>query len=259
MAKRRKSRSRRKNAGFSRVRRRAAALKGWRRRSRSRNRRRSRNSWVNNAAGHAAAAKKGWRHRRRKSKRTWAQKMWAARTGAVPVRGRRRRKAANRGRRKHYRRHRRNPSTPIKALLSGFSKNSLMDAATIAAGMVAQPQVKKLVVGALPLGAFFEDEDQIGSVVTGIALAGLLGFGVGMVNKQIGTKVALGGVLAEVQRAVNKWVLPAVGLKMSGLEDYLSVGDAAGARSLGDYLSIGDAAGARPLGDMVIGEELAGM
>jgi hypothetical protein len=181
--------------------------------------------------------------------------------------------AFNRGRRSRrgsrVRGRRRNPGgggalsirSPLKAVTAGFNVGTLSKAAVVVSGALGNAWLSGFVGGYMP-GML---RSEPGNFITGLATAGLLSAGVGMVSPKFAGPIFFGGVLEVVTRAFKKYVGPMIGLK--GLGDYLSRSDAAGARPLGqymgDYLSRSDAAGARPLGDYggddYISEELAGM
>jgi hypothetical protein len=106
------------------------------------------------------------------------------------------------------------------------------------------------------------------------ALATLVGIGdtalVSMLpqTRRFAPAVAIGTAVDVITKLVGDFILPLIpGIPaMSGIGEYLSRSDAAGARPLGyldEYLSRSDAAGARPLGDYYgddyISEELASM
>jgi hypothetical protein len=91
--------------------------------------------------------------------------------------------------------------------------------------------------------------------------------------------IIIGGAVNVMRKVLGEYVFPIFARWIpgfAGLSDYLTVGDAAGARSLGymgdmgdmgdmnDYLTVGDAAGARSLGGLgddsaYVGEELAAL
>lgn len=158
-------------------------------------------------------------------------------------------------------------SSPMSAVKYGFSLGTAKKALVVGAGMIGNAWLSGFVGGFLP------------SVVTstpfnyvlGLGTAGLLGLGTAMVSRGAAVPVAFGGVLQVVVDAMRQYVLPLVsqyipGMHgMMGMDDYLTVQNAANARPLGyfgDYLTVQNAAQARPLGNMndaYVTEELAGL
>lgn len=161
-------------------------------------------------------------------------------------------------------------SSALGSIKAGFSIGTLKEAGLMTAGAVGVPLVKAQIQKLSFVPSFLKS--GIGGSILGLATAGLVGAGVGMASKNLGAKVFLGGVTGELISVIGKQVLPMVGMGSffdgddyltqdeSSLSDYLSVSDAAGARSLGglrDYLTPADAAGAMSLGDITVGQELA--
>jgi hypothetical protein len=152
----------------------------------------------------------------------------------------------------------------LRAPLAGYRVPVLMNAAVASLGYLGNAALRGFVAGIVPIGAL---RSGIGEKLLGIGTAGLLGAGVGMLNKRWAGPVFVG---AMTQAAVDilRPILPRMVGGTGSLLDYLTVGDAAGARPLGymgnagDYLTVGDAAGARALGaygDGAISEELASL
>jgi hypothetical protein len=146
---------------------------------------------------------------------------------------------------------------PLGAITRGFSLETLSKAAVVTSGALGNAWLSGMIGGFMP--GFLAT--GIGSYATGLASAGLLGAGVGMVAPRFAAPIFFGGVLEVMMRAFKQYVTPLIP-GMSGLGDYLTREDAATARPLGDYLTRQDAATARPLGNYYgeeyIAEELAG-
>lgn len=182
---------------------------------------------------------------------------------------RRRRNAANgrrRGRRGRRRGHRRNPSMAgvMRAPLAGYAVPALKYGAIASVGYLGNSALSGFLSSMIPVGFI---KSGIGKNLFNIATAGLLGAGVGMVNKQWGA-AAFGGAMTQALVGIVGPLLPRSVGGTGWLGDYLTVGDAASARALGDYLTVGDAAGARALGgygglgqygETTISEELASL
>jgi len=227
------------------------------RRRRARRRRR-RNYWKGDRAGHRRAALKGWRRKRRRRKvkgkrRRRRRKNNPGFSYNPRRRRRRRRRARNRGRRRRSRRGRhraynRGALTSVRGIqrsvTAGFKPQVLKKALVITGGALGNAWFSGVVSGFLP-GML---QTGPGSYVTGLASAGVLGAGVGMVSPRMAGDVFFGGVLEVVTRGVKEYVLPILP-GMSGLGDYLTRTNAMEARPLGDYLTRQNAAEARPLGD----------
>jgi hypothetical protein len=157
----------------------------------------------------------------------------------------------------------------VQALTAAFDVKTLSNAGVIVGGALGNAWLTGAVSNFLP-GML---QSGPGSYVTGLASAGVLGAGVGMVAPRQAGKVFFGAVLEVVTRAVKDYIVPLIP-GMSGcsgvgcygaLGDYLTRGNAADARPLGylgDYLTRQNAADARNLGDYYgerhIQEELAG-
>lgn len=172
-------------------------------------------------------------------------------------RGRKIRRHGRKVRRNGRRRHR-NPSaiaSPLAAVKQAFNVDTLKKAGVMAVGAVGMPLLKAQITNLSFMPGFLKT--GIGSNILGLALSGLVGAGVGRMNKDLGRQVFFGGVLGEAISLAGSTIVPMISSKMSGFGDYLSVNDAAGARSLGDYLTVSDAAGARSLGDMTVSSELS--
>lgn len=125
---------------------------------------------------------------------------------------------------------------------------TLTPALVIATGAIGNSWVSNQVSAFLP-GMF---QTRPLNYVVGLGTAGVLGAGVGMVNKKWAGPVFFGGVLEVVMRGVKDYVLPMLPFGMAGLGrfgDYLTRADAADSRALGDYLTRANAAESRALGD----------
>jgi len=131
-----------------------------------------------------------------------------------------------------------------RSVTAGFKPQVLKKAAVITGGALGNAWFSGVISGVLP-GVL---QTGPGSYVTGLASAGVLGAGVGMVSPRLAADVFFGGILEVVTRAVKQYVVPMLP-GMSGMGDYLTTSNAASARPLGDYLTTGNAASARPLGD----------
>jgi hypothetical protein len=146
-----------------------------------------------------------------------------------------------------------------------------MKAAPVVGGALGNAWLSGFLSSRLPLPGMLRSGP--GSYVLSLGSAGLLGAGVGLVAPRFAAPVFFGGVLETVIRATQQYLVGPLLSRMSGLGDYLTVGDAAAARPLGnfgDYLTVGDAARARPLNgmsdfsgmsdtDSAISEELAAL
>jgi hypothetical protein len=133
----------------------------------------------------------------------------------------------------------------MQTLTAGFNVRTLGDAGVIVGGALGNAWLSGMVSGFLP-GVM---SSRPLNYVTGLATAGVLGAGVGMVSSRYAGKVFFGGVLEVVMRAVKDYIVPMLPIGMSGLGDYLTRSNAAEARDLGDYLTRSNAAEARDLGD----------
>lgn len=221
------------------------------RRRRSRNRRRTsirrrrRNSWRNNKVAHRRAALKGWRKRGRKGGRKGGRKTRRrAKNASFRYRkGGRRRRARNRRRRSYNASGTLSLRRPIGTMTAGFQPKVLTKAAVITGGALGNAWLSGTLSGFLPSML----QTGPGSYVVGLASAGLMGAGVGMVSPKMAGDVFFGGVLEVVTRAVKEYVLPALP-GMSGMGEFLTREDAATARPLGDYLTPQNAQTAQSLG-----------
>ncbi len=293
-----------------------AAKKGWR--TRRRKKRKARKARSMSKARRSAAAKKG--HRRRRAKRRLYTRFAGPQRNNPPRRRRRRRRRARNyshwipayknPRRKAKRRVRynykakrrrrkkaRNYSHWIPAyknpqwipnyamnprggilgsVTQGFQPKTIMDTVPYVGGAIGNAALQSAVSGFLPSML----QEGPGSYVTGLATAGLLGAGVGMVSPRMAAPVFMGGVIEQVLRAFSEYVGPAIGMsgccgmgfnessyanlewgnplvesqplitksylapfqKVTGLNPWAKVG------GMGDYLTRYNAAEARPLG-----------
>lgn len=167
-----------------------------------------------------------------------------------------------------------NPVTALSgtfgAVTEGFKPSTLMSTVPYLVGGIGN----NLVVGQvqkLPLPSMLKS--GYGSLLVSGLSAALLGAGVGMVRKDWGSKIMLGGLVDTMIKLVGQ-----IG-KSSGLLGDLGCGPLGcanlsdlgcgplGCANMGDYLTPSDAAGARSLGclgcgdgiaDQVAGQELAG-
>lgn len=220
-----------------------------RRKSRRNSRRRSRNVWA--VKGSRAKVNLTWKKRKRKSKKT--------RGGRKGRKGRKGRRARRRNTGAVSSSSKLSISRPLQAITAGFNVNALSRAAVITAGVLGNAALSGAVSNLLPVDFLKRGP---GSYATGLATAGLLGAGVGMIAPKYAGDVFFGGVLSEVTRAIKEYILPM--LPMRGLDDYLTPQNAASATPLGylnDYLTPANAAAAIPLhglsGDDTVSEELA--
>jgi hypothetical protein len=123
-----------------------------------------------------------------------------------------------------------NPGATITGkVTAGFKPSVLLSVAPYAGGAIGNAVLSRWISGFMP------SQLQAGApnLLVGLASAGLLGAGVGMVAPRMAAPVFFGGVIEIVTRVARQYVLPAAG-KISGLFDYLTVADAASARPLGD-------------------------
>lgn len=152
-----------------------------------------------------------------------------------------------------------------RGLTAGFNTGILKSSAVIVGGSLLNNFLTAQLSNLIPISFF---KSGIGSYVTGLISAGLLYKGAKMVLPGYAGDLFKGGVLDVVSRVANRYVVPMLpGPKLvsgyiSGMGDYLTVGDARRARplmGLGDYLTVGDAARARPLSGLGYDDELDGM
>lgn len=137
----------------------------------------------------------------------------------------------------------------VKAPLAGYAVPALTYAGVAAVGFVGNRALKNFLAGVIPLGFI---KSGIGNNLFGIATAGLLGAGVGMLNKKWGA-AAFGGAMTQALVGIVGPLLPRSFGGTGWLGDYLTVGDAASARALGDLGCMG----AGCLGQMTIADEIA--
>lgn len=232
------------------------------RRRKARRRTRRRNAWKGDKAGHRKAALKGWRKRKRRKSSSRGRKRRRTKR-RNPGRRVGRRGARRRGRRRNRSR-RRNPGTalslrrPVRALTAGFNVKTLSRAAVITGGALGNAWLTGAV------GSFLPDMLTAGpgSYVTGLASAGVLGAGAGMISPKMAGDVFFGGVIEVMTRAVREYIVPMLP-GLSGMGDYLTVANAREAQPLGymgDYLTVNNAREAQPLGgygEGTVAEELA--
>lgn len=263
----RRRRRRRRNTWFGdREGHRKAALKGWRKRrgggrkkrrtrkvARKKTRRKSRAKKRTKRSKRSLAARRGWAKRRARKRADPFNQLPAAyrkNPGRKKRRRRRRRNASfNYGTsyRQGTRKRKRNYSTWVPAYKSnpywapryvqnpgvigsvtrGFDLGVLSKAAPVAGGAIGNAVFSKWVKQFLP-GML---QDGAGGLLTDLASAGVLGAGVGMINRGWGQSVFMGGVIETVMVAAQTYIMPLVG--MSGLGDYLTVANAREAQPLG--------------------------
>lgn len=240
-----------------------------RKRRRKHRRSRGRNTWFGNRKGHRLAALKGWRRRRKvkgSKKGRRRRKGGRRRRRGLKFRGRRGRRGRRSRRGRKGRRGRRRAYNvggssltlrrPLQAVTAAYNINTLGRAGVMVGGALGNAWLTGAVSGFLPSML----QSGVGGYVVGLASAGVLGAGVGMVAPRYASDVFLGGVLEVMTRVVKQYVVPMLP-GMSGLGDYLTVANAQEARPLGDYLTVANAQQARPLGDYYgdeyISEELA--
>jgi hypothetical protein len=115
-------------------------------------------------------------------------------------------------------------------ITAGYKPSVLLGALPYAGGALGNALLSRWISGFMP-GML---QSGAPNLLVGLASAGLLGAGVGMVAPRYAAPVFFGGVIEIVTRAARAYVMPAIG-QVSGLFDYLTVGDAANARPLGDF------------------------
>jgi len=224
-----------------------------------RRRRRNYSNWIPAYRSNPRRRRKARGRRRKVRGRRRRRNSYAPRY----VNGRRRTKARrrrNKGRRRvrfGYRR-RRNPQygkggkrlsmkKPVEALMAGYKLPTLKSAAVIASGALANNAVYRLAANNVPMFPEFL-KDGPGEIAGKLAMAGITGAGVGMINAGLASEVFFGGVLQCVMDAFNEYVIPNVP-GLSGLGDYLTRADFAGRQALGDYASVRDLSAAQNLGN----------
>ena len=136
---------------------------------------------------------------------------------------------------------------PVEALMAGYKLPTLKSAAVIASGALANNAVYRLAANNVPMFPEFL-KDGPGEIAGKLAMAGITGAGVGMINAGLASEVFFGGVLQCVMDAFNQYVIPNVP-GLSGLGDFLTRADFAGRQALGDYASVRDLSAAQNLGD----------
>ena len=169
-----------------------------------------------------------------------------------------------------HRRHHRNPGASImsagsgilKSATSAFNVGTLEKAGVVVGGLVANEyashylaKLGNKVFPSIPLDSGWQ------SLLVGLVSAGLLGYGTKMVYPRYAAPVFFGAVIQVVKQGVHEYIQPHLPT-LSGMGDYLTVGNAQSARPLGyfgDYLTVGNAQSARPLGEFAaIGEQAVG-
>lgn len=128
-----------------------------------------------------------------------------------------------------------------------------MGALPVVGGVVGNVYITRLLTGLIASRiSFFAG--NIGSLVLGLASAGILGAGVGMIAPKHSKQVLFGGLVEVMARAVNAYILPRITGMLRGYDgmDYLTVNEAASAVPLNgmEYLTVNEAAGAIPLNGM---------
>jgi hypothetical protein len=138
----------------------------------------------------------------------------------------------------------------LRAPLAGYRVPALTQAAFAAVGFMGNIALRGTVRNLVPINAL---KSGIGEKLLGIGTAGLLAAGAGMVNKRWAGPIFAGAML----QAIVDVVRPLIPRRFGGtgsLLDYLSVGDAAGARPLGFIGAEG--LGAEGLGARTIADEI---
>ena len=209
-----------------------------------RRRRRRRNSWWKQPVRHRRAAYLGIK--RKKSRRRRRNRGYSYN----PRRRRRRRTST--------RRRRRNPARALslRTVTRGFRLPTLATASWMVGGALGNAwlsgAVSRFLPGVLQTGP--------GSHITGLATAGLLGAGAGMVIPRRSSEVFLGGVLEVVTRAAKEYIIPLIP-GMGSMGDYFTRANGMELQPLGDYFNRTNLQEAQPLGDYYgdswVGEELA--
>jgi hypothetical protein len=230
----------------------------------NRKRRRRRNAWKGAPRRHRRAARLGWRRGHRGIRR----RRRCRNPEGVSFNRRRRRRRHNNPRR--GRRH-----NPMTGVMAGFDVGTLTKGGMVVGGMILTNVVTKQITNFVPISFL---KTSPGNLVTELITAGLLGYGMRRVAPQFAGPVFFGGVLDVIKRAADKYVAPLIGGTLAGLGlgDYLSIGDARGAKPLNwlgedndlegldDYLSVQNSRNLTPLtgfgiqdGEMAVGNELA--
>lgn len=134
-------------------------------------------------------------------------------------------------------------------IMSGFDPNILMKAGAVAGGMVLTNYVTAKVVNLVPVSFL---QTKPGNFLSELVMAGVLGAGVRYIAPGYGGAIFLGGVLDAIKRAADSYIAPILGGALSGIGDYLTVGNAMSAKplaGLADYLTFSDAGKAKSLND----------
>lgn len=127
-----------------------------------------------------------------------------------------------------------NQANLVGQVTAGFRPRVLMQVLPYAGGAIGNAFVSAWLSRFMPAML----QSGAPNLLVGLASAGLLGAGVGMVSPRFGRPVFFGGLIEVATRGLRTYALPAVqrakaGLMgMLGLDDYLTVGDAAAARPL---------------------------
>jgi len=125
-----------------------------------------------------------------------------------------------------------NPNTTFTGkLAAGFRPGVLISAVPVVGGAIGNAMLASYVTRFLP-GML---QTGFPNLLVGLATAGLLGAGIGMLAPRMGGPIFFGGVIEVVTRGVRSYILPTIEKVKSGISDYLTVGDAAAARPLGCY------------------------
>lgn len=217
----------------------------------------------------ARRRKLSMRRRRRSRNTKWAPEFAESPASLNPRRGVSRGRGRSRRRNPYWvPRYAMNPVGALRSVVSGFSPRTLMEALPLAAGGLGNNLLTGFAARTLPIPEFLKSSP--GNVLLSIVGAGLLGGGVGMVDKSVGAKVLLGGLVDALKKGADWFlvrmnIISGLGCGPACMADYLSVGDAAGARPLGNYLTVNDVNALSPVGvpgglstDQTVEQELAG-
>lgn len=177
--------------------------------------------------------------------------------------------AFNRRHRRHRRRSRNFGGAITSSVTSGFNVGALSKAGVVVGGWIANGYISAMLKRYLPM----IPATGVLSWASDLATAGLMGYGARKVLPKYAGNLFFGGVLQVVMRVITEsgllGMLPSPGKigELAGLEDYLSVSDAANARPLNgmdDYLTVDQArgplfqlTGMENMGDATVAEELA--
>jgi hypothetical protein len=125
----------------------------------------------------------------------------------------------------------------VGSLTSGFKPSVLMSTVPVIGGALGNKMLSGFLSGFMPSML----QSGIGNYALGIASAGLLGAGVGMVSPRYASSVFFGGIV-EVMMRMFKSYIPGLSGMLGSLTGIRGLG------YIGDYLTRQDAATARPLG-----------